>query len=442
MSKIFRKHFEAWANRTFKLERKMDQLTSKLSNFKTHKNFTDELILHRFPRKELRYFLRLECPTERDPEVRGIKDYEIIKAAKRLRYTMNIPESFVCKSCTKREKCKFRDQLPPKKGTSVHDLLLVTTGLYNYNKLVYPDEKTQVNENEENEEAVENENEAEENLEQEELSEKEDGNESDQENIQLKDRYTFKMWTSATIVLDTLYPVMEDILQNKAINSREFINAYVAARKENIAQKRGDIIEGSEDEEADVEAESDAEEESSKKPQGGRKIHRKQVEKQTKGMRGNQKKQELSEDEDEEDIEEPVRGKAQKGKSKFFHKENKKRDFEEDITEHTNRRSKSAPNAKKSQQEKASNSLKGKEEHKKSSKESGKNEENKERSWGEKPNKNVNKSQKQSSQEKEQRKGDKEQGKSNDKTQKPKNQPSDVFDRPKNLDKFMHNVKI
>ena len=139
MHKLFKKHYEVFFQRAFRHNEAIETIHSHIAKFKRNKDFKDGEILHRFPKKELRYFVRSECPTERLPDKKEIKSYEVIKSSKRLRNFLNIPEHFTCSRCTKRDTCKFRDIVPPSKNTSVSDLLVVLNGLHNYESVVYED---------------------------------------------------------------------------------------------------------------------------------------------------------------------------------------------------------------------------------------------------------------------------------------------------------------
>ena len=271
MYKIFRKHYEVFFRRAFHNKEATENFYQEINKFKRNKDFKDGEILHRFPKKELRYFLRSECPTERHQNQKGVKNYEIIKASKRLRYFANIPENFVCTRCSKRETCKFRDLLPKSKETSVSDLLIVTNGLYDYQNKLYgagkAQEQKKENENEhelnneklEDVEENEDEDEDEETLSEDKnaFEESEDLTEDDEDeaseetqelNQDIHDRYSYKTYESAIKVIDSLYPVVEDINYRKGFGCKQFINSYIGENKK-LGKLRQDVEEGeSEDE--------------------------------------------------------------------------------------------------------------------------------------------------------------------------------------------------
>ena len=44
--------------------------------------------------------------------VKGYKNYQVIKYAKDLRFSMDIDEKSVCYKCSKKDSCKFKDEVP------------------------------------------------------------------------------------------------------------------------------------------------------------------------------------------------------------------------------------------------------------------------------------------------------------------------------------------
>lgn len=92
MSKLFKTSFEHFAKGNFELKGDMNHLRAQLNNFKKNNDFTDYNILHRFPKKELKYFLRVHCPTESAQNSVTVAPKEIIEAGKRLRNVLNLPE--------------------------------------------------------------------------------------------------------------------------------------------------------------------------------------------------------------------------------------------------------------------------------------------------------------------------------------------------------------
>ena len=272
MHKLFKKHYEVFFQRAFRMKDTTDKIHSEINKFKRNNDFKDGEILHRFSKKELRYFVRSECPTERLPGKKEIKSYEVIKAAKRLRNFMNIPEHFVCSRCTKRDTCKFKDIIPPSKNTSVSDLLVMMNGLHNYESVVYQEKdakKAEAAGAEEDElfegddqdvgaaareellaELEENE---EEDLEEDEKDiEESEGEEEDEAEpaVELQDRYSHKTWDSALKLVDTLYPVVEDIRYRKGSGCKQYISTYISENKKLVGAKNQALEEsGDEDEE-------------------------------------------------------------------------------------------------------------------------------------------------------------------------------------------------
>jgi len=224
MHRIFKKHWEIFVQRAFNSKDAVKNFYNEISKFQRNKDIQDGTILHRFPKKELRYFLRAECPTEKPPEKKAVKSYEVIKSAKRLRYFMGISENFVCTRCSKRDTCKFRDTLPKHKETSLSDLLIVMNGVYDYRNQLYSGVEDQKEENiHENEEL-------------------------DEENIpeisenQPQDRYIYKTYDSAIKLIDTLYPVVDDLNLRKGYGSKQYINTYIEENK-NLHKNRINVDE-------------------------------------------------------------------------------------------------------------------------------------------------------------------------------------------------------
>jgi hypothetical protein len=58
------------------------------------------VLLHRFPRTELRHIAKMECATSQNRET--------VSSMKKLREDFKIKEEGVCASCSKREGCKVR----------------------------------------------------------------------------------------------------------------------------------------------------------------------------------------------------------------------------------------------------------------------------------------------------------------------------------------------
>ena len=223
MHRIFKKHYEIFVQRVFNSKDAAQNFYNEISKFQRNKDLHDGEILHRFPKKELRYFLRAECPTEKLPEKKGVKGYEIIKSAKRLRYFMGIPENFVCTRCSKRDTCKFRDILPKSKETSVSDLLIVVNGVYDYRNQLYGESEAQEREKKTHEETLDDE---------EDINQQEEDKEGQEESEdQPEDRYIYKTYDSAIKVIDSLYPVMDDLNFRKGYGCKQYINAYIEENK-------------------------------------------------------------------------------------------------------------------------------------------------------------------------------------------------------------------
>jgi len=261
MHRIFKKHYEIFVQRVFNSKDAAENFYNEISKFQRNKDLRDGEILHRFAKKELRYFLRAECPTEKLPEKKGVKSYEIIKSAKRLRYFMNISENFVCTRCSKRETCKFRDILPKSKETSVSDLLIVVNGLFDYRNQVYSEFESQ---------EAEKKNQGEEDH----INEEEEEEEHDQDNQKIsedqpQDRYIYKTYDSAIKLIDTLYPIMDDLNFRKGYGSKQYINAYIEENKNLHKNRNEDNFDDSDQEEDFVDKRSfrsESSKKSGKKP--------------------------------------------------------------------------------------------------------------------------------------------------------------------------------
>ena len=234
MHRIFKKHWEIFVQRAFNSKDAVKNFYNEMGKFQRNKDLQDGTILHRFPKKELRYFLRAECPTEKPHDKKGIKSYEVIKSAKRLRNFMGISENFVCTRCSKRDTCKFRDTLPKNKETSISDLLIVMNGVYDYRNHLYGGVEEQKEEN-----AGENE-------------------EFDEEKVpevsgdQPQDRYIYKTYDSAVKLIDTLYPVVDDLNMRKGYGSKQYINTYIEENKNLHKNRVHHDFEGESDQEDEV----------------------------------------------------------------------------------------------------------------------------------------------------------------------------------------------
>ena len=248
MHKVFKKHYEVFLKRSFNDKEAVPNFYTHINTFKRNLDIKDGDILHRFPKKELRYFARSECPIERLQDKRGVNPDDIIHASKRIRFYLNIPENFVCSRCTKRESCNLRDIVPRSKNTSVSDLLIMMNGLYDYQGFLYNEEETKDKEKnsvkeasgeEELDEAaaegLENESDQDDSegpskLSEDNTQEASEGNDSNVEE-KIEDRYSYKTYDSALKLVDTLYPIFQDIDARKGFGCKQYINTYIGENK-------------------------------------------------------------------------------------------------------------------------------------------------------------------------------------------------------------------
>ena len=259
MAKLFRKYFENFAKANFETKGDMNHLRHQLNTFKKKHDFADYEILQRFPRKELKYFLRLECPTESMEGSISLSSKEVIDAGKRLRYAVDIPENFVCYRCSKKSTCNKKDLLPKKKKASVHDLLMYMDGLYNYSNMVekkneaskkeaqrqaekvtaseeFSGVRVQQEEGEEAEESVLSEEDLEDDIEEfsEDMEEQEEfkvENNPVSKGKEIEDRYNFKAYLSAMKVIDSLNPILNDLKYHNATEAKLFVNMFREEQK-------------------------------------------------------------------------------------------------------------------------------------------------------------------------------------------------------------------
>jgi hypothetical protein len=228
MSRLFKKHFEYLLKRQFDIKDNKTGTIAAINEYRQQNDINNGAILNRFAKKELKHLVRIECPTEAAMPDEAHKPHEIIKASKRLRYYLNVREDLVCSKCSKREKCKFRDQIPEEKKSSASDLLIFANGLYSFQNN-FNNEGSEHSEgkvpnliSDAIEGKIGSQKASDDNSNSHETS-----NPTNQSNLEeLKQRYSYKVYLGALKVTDTLFVVVDDMMNRQGIASKAFMNLY------------------------------------------------------------------------------------------------------------------------------------------------------------------------------------------------------------------------
>lgn len=185
-------------------------------------------LLRKFPMADLKAISRLECNIDNIPE----EDKEkVIESSKSLRLLMKVNEKMTCFNCTKKDQCKFFEQLPrgadknDRNSASIRDLQSVLHGMYtstlpykldsaNKNLHLFP-ESNQISP----------------------IDEDPDFSSSNPSSAsfdykKVVRRISNKDWNHANILMELMNETYEDLLYNNGIVLKTLINSYIEAKKE------------------------------------------------------------------------------------------------------------------------------------------------------------------------------------------------------------------
>ncbi|KAL4429333.1 hypothetical protein ABPG74_002319 [Tetrahymena malaccensis] len=215
-----------------------------LYKFRKEYEIRDPDVISRFPKKELKSFIKIECPiSTNDP---NLKEQEVQQSLKRLRALNGVKEDLVCENCSKKETCKVINFVPEinenSAKTGLSDLL---TSMYYF--AVEQENKGQVQ--------IETDQDKIEQDIQDSKSGKNKKNQKEKADISIQkyrdcqnESSFYKSCSSANKLTDTMHVLLDDIYNNLGIETKKIVNEYIEEERrrrfmERIYSKIGNDIE-------------------------------------------------------------------------------------------------------------------------------------------------------------------------------------------------------
>ncbi|EWS70979.1 hypothetical protein TTHERM_000920829 (macronuclear) [Tetrahymena thermophila SB210] len=245
MSSSFLKNFKNLIQKQYQCEiTESIKMKQHLFKFRKEYEIRDPDVIQRFPKKELKSFIKIECPINTSDQ--NLKEQEVQQSLKRLRALNGVKEDLVCQNCSKKETCKVINFVPEinenSAKTSMSDLL---TSMYYF--AVEQENKGQVQ--------VETDQDKIEQDIQDSKSGKNKKNQKEKADISIQkyrdcqnESSFYKSCSSANKLTDTMHLLLDDLYNNLGIETKKFVNEYIEEERrrrfmERIYSKIGNDIE-------------------------------------------------------------------------------------------------------------------------------------------------------------------------------------------------------
>ncbi|KAL4471222.1 hypothetical protein ABPG72_007589 [Tetrahymena utriculariae] len=245
MSSSFLKNFKNLIQKQYQCEiTEATKMKQHLYKFRKEFEIRDPDVIQRFPKKELKSFIKIECPINTNDQ--NLKEQEVQQSLKRLRALNGVKEDLVCQNCSKKETCKVINFVPELNEntakTSMSDLL---TSMYYF---AVEQESKGVAQVETDQDKIEQDiKDSKEGKNKKNQKEKADISVQKYRDCQNESSF-YKSCSSANKLTDTMHLLLDDIYNNLGIETKKFVNEFIEEERrrrfmERIYSKLGNDIE-------------------------------------------------------------------------------------------------------------------------------------------------------------------------------------------------------